>query len=70
MGMTDDQIRAESLSAQDQARHEMVAELDQALHGHTVARDASPADVWANLLNVGRILGYALGSWPLPSDSD
>jgi uncharacterized alpha-E superfamily protein len=34
-----------------EARHEMIAGLDRALHGFTVARDATPQEVWQDLLS-------------------
>ncbi len=40
----------------DLMRLKMVTELDQALHGTTVARDASPQEVWLDLLGKVRLL--------------
>jgi len=37
-------------------RQQMIAELDVALHGVTVARDASPQEVWYDLLGKVRLM--------------
>ena len=35
---------------EDETRFEMVVQLDQVLHGQSIARDATPEEVWFGLL--------------------
>jgi chromosome segregation ATPase len=49
-------VDAVNAPTNDLAKLKMVTELDTALHGQTVARDASPQEVWNDLLGKVRML--------------